>query len=654
MGCPHVSGLAECQCITLAREKSNLCHMKGNSRVTKLVQRSLYPFIGLIISLLLYAAVLIVRLPPEIGLTARNGLFPVLIAIALLLYPAYRRSGWTGTLASLSLTLILFALPLSGLWNSGVSEDVVIGGLLPWSDASGYYWDAKRLLEGGTFSAFSSRRPLFPGMLAPLLGLTQQNLQVTLAILVAITAISCFFLARELKRSHGTAAGLLVLTILFLFYRRYIGKSMTENLGLALGTLGFALLWRGAWQKQINNCLFGLFLLTLALNARAGALLILPAIILWGTWAFRGTNRFSPRFLLGGSSVVLLGFILNSFVLKIVASSEGMGFSNFSYILYSLIVGGDWGQVLVDHPEIKALEEPEFSQKIYALAFEALRANPLGLFWGSLRAWKEFIVDDYVFSFIYNLKVNFFLQILSLIALLNCYRQRQEPIASLMMVTTFGILVSVPFAPPWATEIMRAYAATMPFVAVLPVLGLLFLTKKLEWQQQDKVLPQDNSSQFLRVFSIILVAFVIIAPITTRLLSRPPQFANVSCQDGTPALYSRVTPGSSIKLVADDSIRQTHLPNVRLSDFRNGLAPFGIGYPDLAKELANLSPSTTITYTLNLRNLKQQIWLIADSSKLPKERGIVGVCGKWSTNPQAQQFAFFYADSIQKVSAINN
>ncbi len=260
--------------------------MSLKERTTQIVQRSLYPLTSITIPLLIYAAVLIVGVPTEISLAVRHGFTSILVAIILLFYLLYRQSGWTGTLASLSLTLILFALPLSAMWNSGFSDGSIIGGLLPLNDPNAYSWEAGRLLEGENFTAWGSRRPLFTGMLASLLGLTQQNLQVTLAILVAITAISCFLLAREIQHQHGIAAGILVLTILFLFYRNYIGKLLTENLGLALGAVGFALLWRGAGQKQIDNCLLGILLLTLALNARAGAFFILPAIILWSKSLF--------------------------------------------------------------------------------------------------------------------------------------------------------------------------------------------------------------------------------------------------------------------------------------------------------------------------------------------------------------------------------
>lgn len=620
-----------------------------------ILQRSLYPFLSLTIPLLLYTAVLVIGVPNQVGLAARYGFTTVVIAIALLLYPAYRLSGWIGTLASLSLTLILFALPLSGLWNNAVSAEFTIGGLLPWSDASGYYWDARGLLEGGTLSEFSSRRPLFPAMLAVLLGLTQQNLQVTVAILVAITTISCFFAAREVQRSHGVAAGLLVITILFLFYRRYIGWTSTEHLGLALGAVAFAMVWRGARQRQINHCLLALLLLTLALNARAGAFFILPAIILWGAWSFRGASRVSWRFLLGGASVVLLGFILNSLLLKIIGSPNGVSFSNFSYVLYGLIVDSNWTQARIDHPELKALGEPELSRRTYALAFEALRANPLGLVSGLIRAWKQFLFENYIFSFISNLKANLVLQILSLVALFACYRQRREPNASLIIVATLGLLASVPFAPPWDADTMRVYAATIPFTAILPALGLEFIFNKLRLPPLVQVPTQESSSSYLLIFSVIFAVFVFVAPITTKVFSRPPQLANISCPAGTTAISLRISSGALINLVADNSIPKTHLPDVRLSDFKKGMLLVNSYIePDIVQELTGLSASNTLINMFNFKDLDQPNWLIAKSTMLPKERGIVGVCGKRATNPVPAQYGFFYADSLQAVTTIQN
>ena len=288
-----------------------------------------------------------------------------------------------------------------------------------------YFPDALRLLAGNTFTAVSSWRPLAHGVTATLLGLTQQNLQVTLAILVLISAISCFLLAREIQRTHGTMAGVLVLITIFLYYRLYIGTVSTENLGLALGTMGLASLWRGTINQNEKFCLLGIFLFTLALNARAGTFFILPAFVLWGTWLFRGSSHFSWRFLLGGCSVVFLGFLINSLVFKIVGDPNVAGNSNFAYVFYGLVVGGNWYTVFIDHPELNFnfYGGKEVATRVYQLAFEKLRSNPFALLISFLRAWKQFLLDDFIFNFARSAKVNVALQILSLIGLIYCYPQ---------------------------------------------------------------------------------------------------------------------------------------------------------------------------------------------------------------------------------------
>ncbi len=357
----------------------------------KPISRLIFPIVSIILALSIYMTILMLPIPKEIGLAMRFGLVPVVLYVILFLYPAFRLPGQIGRFASFSLTLVLFALPLSGVWNSGISNNQLVGGLLPLSDTQSYYYDAQRLLEGQTFDSISSRRPLANGALATILGVTHHNLQITLAILVLITALSCFLLIREIQYSHGTIAGLVVLTILFLFYRYFIGTTMTENIGLSLGAVGFAIMWRGSGRKSINMILFGIFILTLALHARSGAFLVLPALVVWGSRAFRGHSLFSWHFLIGSISVVFLGFVVNFIVLKVV-NPDGISNSNFSYTLYGLADGGSgWKRVMRDHPELEEIQEQsEKEQKIYQLALEKIRLNPLGLVKGLWHGLSEY------------------------------------------------------------------------------------------------------------------------------------------------------------------------------------------------------------------------------------------------------------------------
>ena len=92
-------------------------------------------------------------------------------------------------------------------------------------------------------------------------------------------------------RTLGVGSGIFMLLCLFMFYRRYIGTTLTEHLGITFGCLAFCLIWRGAVAARLGPVLVGLFFLSLGLNARAGAFLILPAIACWAAWDLRGPSR---------------------------------------------------------------------------------------------------------------------------------------------------------------------------------------------------------------------------------------------------------------------------------------------------------------------------------------------------------------------------
>ena len=57
--------------------------------------------------------------------------------------------------------------------------------------------------------------------------------------------------------------------MVYLYYRLHSGISMSENFGIAIGALGFTILWRGTVDKNLWLVAFGIFSTTLALNARA-------------------------------------------------------------------------------------------------------------------------------------------------------------------------------------------------------------------------------------------------------------------------------------------------------------------------------------------------------------------------------------------------
>src|SRR5262249_5612110 len=128
------------------------------------------------------------------------------------------------------------------------------------------------------------------------------------------------------------------------------------------------------------------FLLTVALMARAGAFFVLPALVLALPRAFRGDRRW-VRFGAGGVAGVAIAAALTEGVGRLLSDPTGGPtiFSNVSYSLYGLVVGGKgWTQVQRDYPN--ATEGAE----IYSLAWQAFRANPMGIVRGSVRMWREY------------------------------------------------------------------------------------------------------------------------------------------------------------------------------------------------------------------------------------------------------------------------
>jgi hypothetical protein len=436
----------------------------------------------------------------------------------------------------------------------------------------------------------------------------------------------------------------------------------TENLGLALGAIGLAIIWQGTGQKHMNTILLGIFLLTLALNARAGAFFVLPMLILWGSLVFRGRNRISSHFLVGGIIAVIVGFLSNLLVLKIAGHPDGVPNSNFSYVLYGLAVGGKgYKQTYTDHPGVSEASE------IYRLAFEVIRTNPSYFITGLLQTFHAYLNPLYgAFGFIggshiqgVDLLVRFGVYVLSFWGLLRCYCQWHNLHNSLVFTATLGILLSVPFL---ADGGVRVYAATIPFSSILVMLGMVpvitFITNLIKKAGILIFLPASpKMSKFPLVFGITLAILTILGPILTKIISKPPQFVQSACSIGQETRYVRITPGSSITVsnsLFEPAYNLTWLPSMHLTDFKASLRR---GPSELVQELdreitANLNQFTSITI-MNLIDLEKRsiweryIWLIANRQIMPQEPGIVKLCGHFVKN---LGYGFFHADSIQKVS----
>ncbi len=609
-------------------------------------------------ALLLFAALLSAPLPwlKTAGGAARTDFSVPVLFSAALLYAALRLPGRWRSALSLSVTLAAYALALVGLWANGLSETAVVSGLLPWNDAASYYQDALRLLQGSPVTSFSARRPLFAGTLALLLTVTGGHLQASLAVLTMLMALSAHAFTREIQRTHGPAAAAAAWAVLFLFARRFTGIALTESVGFSLGVLGLALLWRGAAHQRLWHAAVGLLTLTLALNARAGTFFVLPLLLLWLGWAFRGACRFAWRPVLWGGLAVALGFALNFAVLRVVASPTSAAFSNFSFSLYGVSVGGKgWTQVFRDHPEVANLPEPQRSQTVYALALDEIRRQPLNFARGALRQWQLFFTDPWfgVYSYVGGenprLQAAAWLGLYVLwgLALVRALRRPPQPIPWLVLAVWVGVLLSVPFVPPEDAHKMRPYAATIAVFAWLPALGTAELLRWLRLEAwENRALGETPQMNRLPGAVLALAGLVVLAgPLSLLLGHAPAPLPELTCPTPQESAVVRYQPGTFIQLIPKSDLRPDVLPTFHTDVFRRQV--HNLPNSEAALHFERLKAPAWVWLDVDRRTLKR-VWVVLDEPPpAPEQAAWLGVCGSLIEAPASAEKPFLFR--VQRV-----
>ena len=571
----------------------------------------------------------------------------------LLLWGSFALKGWWGRWVSLSVVLAVFALALAGIWASGQSDALIVAGLLPISDAHGYFLDANLLLNNDPYSVFSSRRPLFAGLLAVLLKAAGLNLQLTVSILVLITAIGGYAAARAVRRSSGPLAASIFFMILFLFYRRFAGTTMTENLGLSLGALGFAMIWSYPVNKKPWFVIFGIGILTLGLIARAGPFFILLGILVWAAIIFH--NHKLKTHILTGLCIlaVVLGFAINYLMFLTLGNPDGVLFTNFSYSFYGLVTGGQrWDAIYQEHPEVFTLAENEQPPAIYKLAFENIKQNPMNPLKGIIKQYGYLVSDSWynAYSYVSNdndkvdMAVQYLLMVLVVCAILLGWKKRKEPHLLLAFLMFAGVIVSVPFVPPGDTNRMRAYATVIPVFAILPALGVILILQKIRLTIFTRPVQDDPVWDATPLMSVILLIMITFLPVLLRWNSRAAAFSGVSCESGVSPVYLNYAPGSYVQVQKESDFFLDWLPNFHQGRYTINI--HSMPYMDLMAEFLKVEAPMTI-FTGNDLKTNRPLWVFTESNLLPSKFGLIGLCGHFRSSKTGQTEGFFDASSIQ-------
>lgn len=351
----------------------------------------------------------------------------------------------------------------------------LVGGALPWSDAFQHFVQAAQIHALGQTDAGFNGRFFYPLFFASVLGASGQNVHLAhfLSLLLLLWLAVFFLRVSPLKNSFTACAAFL---FLFWMYVRVhcAGLVMTEVLGLALGVCGagFLFLGAGSGRRAAFLGVLGLFFFSLGMVARPGALFVLPCLGAFLVWKFglretwKGWIGALPRVAMISvvvAATVLCAFGLNRLASEVVFTGKPAAFQNFAFSFHGLVTGTDWS---VSHDGGRG--EPS---KILQESFELLKNDPSVLGKGLLRAAGEVFPRGFFFRFGDEVRLAVGASLLAVGGILFCLISPRLRASSAWALWALpGLLISIPFAPPWDAGV-RPYAATVALQHFFVALG---------------------------------------------------------------------------------------------------------------------------------------------------------------------------------------
>lgn len=484
-------------------------------------------------------------------------------------------------IASSAAALCFLAILIN--WSNGGTQDVsAIGGVLPYSDAAGYFEGAERLVYDGSLTPWNERRPLNAAFLAARLILTGNNFFSAVLIQALLAAIALFLSTCAIYQTHGRSAGLVFFVLNFSFLSCCLHRTLSEPLGISLGLFGFALLWVGIANKHLSIYALGAFALALALLARAGAMFALPACVVFAALFFSASWKQRISSILATTIAIGIAWLVNHVIILLYGTANGTLLSNFSYTIYGLSQGGtNWAQGLTDFPQLAGADDGKIANFLYQKAFEAIVTKPYLLIWGLTKSLAlgiatfpahilRLIADGTDGGLPWNPTHVVVAGILVLpllgVGIFNLIRSRNDldRFHYFLIVQLVAFVGSLPFF--YIDGGIRLTAATFPFTAATMAIVLTTLLPPMVIREKKQVRSIIGISAFSAVAIVAIVSML--APKLNQLNQKSAVIATGhQCKENETELGIRIGYGSARINILNDSNKPSIAPNIRPTDF---------------------------------------------------------------------------------------
>jgi hypothetical protein len=450
-------------------------------------------------------------------------------------------------------TVILSIALIFAGWNQGITHGFSLSSYLPMNDALGYQSCAASLAvsgKGSYFEPWCTWRAIYPSMLATFLSVTGWYGQIALILQAVLTSLAILAISIQIARIMGWLTALMAMFLIGAFAWRYVyWQYMTEVAGLLFGLIGSAILLRFASTKRNELFLVGIALISIGMSARAGALLILPAIVIWHF--FMMSNNLWKRRVLStvfACIAVSVGPLLQLCVLLSIGQDPEKSGGNFSVVLYGLSRGSrDWTQAYKDFPDLFpdsfwSAEKTAF-HKVYNVAIENIFANPLTFIDTLWQAAKAYSKSLFKFGVLTNYNIP--LTLLLIFGLIACLYHWRKPVCSLLLVMAVAEFISAPII--FDSGYHRVFATSFALRAILAAFGLRVIVIGLLGILSEKKPPPinqqysaDNSTVLALVLGCITFAAIMLPLTPIGNLFQLDPIPGLGCPQGTNEVVARL------------------------------------------------------------------------------------------------------------------
>jgi hypothetical protein len=356
-------------------------------------------------------------------------------------------------------------------------------------------------------------------------------------------------------------------------------------------------------------------------------------------------------------------YVVNSNVLDILSAHTSYLFPNSLYSFYGMAAGGHgWGYFKIARPDIWAMDEPERTRMLFQATIEVIKANPLILVWNMLKQYYYFVllgntsVFSYLFTTIrwYNIGLIAVLYSASLWTIIKLIRIRKGLTSLILLAILVGILLSIPFVPPQDESDMRAYAVSVPVMALFPALAIQdwagWIWKRIAGKLR-MVQPSESTHESKTClipvslsFGILVIALAVLPTYTMRGAARPAFVAPAVCASGEVPISWLYQRENSMSIVNNQD--PIGIYSIRMSQVERLM--HDIYFAPHLGVFQSMTEGYAVSQQVNLVDGSSG-WVLAPTVQLKPGDGLYSGCALFHDDDNFYLFDFFKVTNAAKI-----